>query len=118
MKFPCDRSAAIREALRSVGLRHRHQSLLHHGAVADLAVGRHVPDFGHGDDDAFAALEHAAGGAQLAIPKGGQKVDLVFDRGHFPARGRHRQAGIAAGDVCQRAHGAAMKAALLLGHAV
>ena len=95
-----------------------HQRLLHHRAVRALAVSRHMNHLGGGHDDALAGFHHAPGGLQLAALKGREKVDLVFHRGHFHALGRDGECGVAAGDVGQRAHGAAVKAALLLGHAL
>jgi len=65
-------------------------------------------------DNAFAAFGHPTDGADFAALKAGKEVDLVFDRDHFAVFGQHGQTGIAAGNVGQCAHGATMKAPLLL----
>ena len=91
----------------SVGLGDRRQGLLHHGAGRGLAVVVHMHHLGGGHDDAFAALDHAAGGTQFAALEAGEKVDLVFHRGDLHAFGRHGQRRVAAGNIGHGAHGAA-----------
>ena len=67
-----------------------------------------------GDDDAPPCPHHPSGGAQDAAAQRRQEIDLVFDRRHLGVGRRDGQRGITAGDIGQRAHGTAMKTALLL----
>src|SRR5574343_494136 len=100
----------------SVGFGHRHQGLLHDSAGGHLVTVVDVDHLGGGHDDAFATFGHAASRSQLAALEAGQKIDLVFHGDHFAVFRQHGKTGISARDVGQRAHGAAMKTTLLLGH--
>src|SRR5574343_157096 len=100
----------------SVGFGHRHQGLLHDSAGGNLVTVVDVDHLGGGHDDAFATFGHAASRSQLAALEAGQKIDLVFHGDHFAVFRQHGKTGISARDVGQRAHGAAMKTTLLLGH--
>ena len=82
---------------------HHHQRLLHQRDERALAAALRM-DLAAGDRERAAGLDDEAFRDDALALRGGQQVELEFDRQHRAVLGEQREAGVAAGGIDDRRH--------------